>query len=115
MALFLADENFSHRIIRGVRLRIKELDLVTAQKAGKSGTRDPELLEWAADQNRILLTHDRQTIPKHAYDRIRAHLKMPGIIVVSTNLPVGEAIEVVSMYIEYGEMNDFDHQVIFLP
>lgn len=115
MLSFLADENFSHRILRAIRLRIEGLDLVIVQRVGKGGARDPELLAWAAEQNRILLTHDRQTIPKHAYDRIRAHLKMPGVIVVSDTLPVGEAIEVVSMYIECGTVEDFNQQVFFLP
>jgi hypothetical protein len=98
----LAAENFSHRILRGIKLRIKNLDLVGAPRAGLRGVSNPALLAWAADQRRIVLTHDRQTIPRYAYDRIRSHQPLPGIIVVSDTVPTGEAIEVLAMYLECG-------------
>ncbi len=115
MVPVLTDENFSHRILRGIKLRIKNLDVVLAQSAGLGGARDPTLLAWAADQRRIVLTHDRQTIPQYAYDRIRSHQPMPGIIVVSDTVPIGEAIEVLAMYLECGTADEFENLVIFLP
>jgi predicted nuclease of predicted toxin-antitoxin system len=115
MLSLLADENFSHRILRGIKLRIKNLDVVVGQSVGLCGASDPSLLAWAADQRRIVLTHDRQTLPKYAYDRIRSHQAMPGIIVVSDTMPVGEAIEVVTMYLECGTAEDFENLVMFLP
>ena len=86
MLSFLADENFSQRVLRGVKLRIKNIDVAVAQRLGLGGASDPALLAWAAEQQRILLTHDRQTIPRCAYDRIRAGQPMPGVIVVSDTL-----------------------------
>jgi predicted nuclease of predicted toxin-antitoxin system len=59
----LADENFGRRIVRGLKLRIMNLDLVVAQAAGLCGTGDAARLAWAANQGRIVLTHDRQTMP----------------------------------------------------
>jgi len=115
MLTFLADEHFSHRVLRGIKLRSKNLDVVTSQTVGLDGASDPALLAWAAEQQRILLTHDRQTIPKHAYDRIRARLPMPGVVVVSDTAPVGEAIELVTLYLESGGAEEFDNQVIYLP
>jgi predicted nuclease of predicted toxin-antitoxin system len=111
----LTDENFSHRIVRGLKLRIKNLDLVVAQGAGLGEARDPTLLAWAADQRRIVLTHDRKTMTEYAYDRVRSHQPMPGIIVVSDTMPVGEAIEVLTICIECGTAEDFENLVMFLP
>ena len=115
MLSLVADENFSHRVLRGVKRRIKSLDMLVAQKVGISGVNDPALLAWAAEQQRIVLTHDRQTLPKHAYERVRAGLRMPGVIVVSDTLPVGVAINLVTLYIECGRAEDFENQVVFLP
>jgi uncharacterized protein DUF5615 len=115
MVSLLADENFSHRILRGIRLCIKNVDLVVAQGTGLCGERDPALLTWAAQQGRIVLTHDRQTMPKHAYDRVRAHQPMPGIIVVSDEMRVGDAIELLTMYIECGTAKDFENSVTYIP
>ena len=111
----LTDENFSHRIVRGLKLRIKNLDLVVAQAAGLCEARDPALLAWAANQGRVVLTHDRQTMTKYAYDRVRSHQPMPGIIVVSDTMPAGEAIEVLTIYIECGTPQDVENLVFFLP
>jgi predicted nuclease of predicted toxin-antitoxin system len=54
----LADENFNNNIVRGVRLRESGIDLVRIQDVGLSGADDPSVLEWAAEHQRILLTHD---------------------------------------------------------
>jgi hypothetical protein len=40
---------------------------------------------------------------------------MPGVIVVSNTMPIGEAIELVSAYLECGNAEEFYHQVAFLP
>ena len=41
----------------------------------------------------MLLTHDRKTIPPFAYARVTAGLPMPGVFLVSDDMPVGQAIE----------------------
>jgi len=64
------DENFNDAIVRGVLLRVPDLDLVRVQAAGLSGADDPRVLEWAARENRVLLTHDVSTMTHHAYQRI---------------------------------------------
>ena len=79
MVRFLADENFNNDIMRGVLRRNAEIDLVRIQDIGLTGIEDPEVLEWAAKENRILLSHDVATITKYAYERIEAGLPMPGV------------------------------------
>lgn len=115
MLAVLADENFSHRILRGIRLRAGNLDVLIAQNVGFAGSKDAALLAWAAQQRRIVLTHDRQTIPKYAYERIRSQQAMPGVIVVSDTLPIGEAVEAVTICLECGAAEDFENLVTFLP
>ena len=55
--------------MRGLLRRRPEIDIVTVQDAGLSGIDDPSLLEWAAREGRILLTHDMTTMTHHAYER----------------------------------------------
>ncbi len=81
---------------------------------GPDGTSDPALLAWAAKERHILITHERQTTPKQAYDRIRARLKMPGVILVSHTAPVGEAIELVTLYLKCGSAAEFDNHIVCL-
>lgn len=73
MFRFAADENFDNSVLRGLRLRQPTVDIVRAQDViGLSGSDDPTLLEWAAAEGRILLTHDASTVPDYAYARIAA-------------------------------------------
>lgn len=74
MLRLISDQNFSGRILRGIGLRIPHRDLVRALDAGLAKAPDPVLLEWAAVEDRILLTHDVNIIPGFAYYRVRAGL-----------------------------------------
>ncbi len=56
MLRLLADENFNGDIVRGLLLRQADLDLVRVQDVGLAGAEDPQLLAWAAENDRILLT-----------------------------------------------------------
>ena len=58
MLRLAADENFNHDIVRGLLRREPGLDIVRIQDVGLSGADDPTVLEWAAQEGRVLLTHD---------------------------------------------------------
>jgi hypothetical protein len=47
-----------------------------------------------------LLTHDRDTLPGFAYDRVRAGQSMPGVFAVSDLMPVGQAVEEILLAVE---------------
>lgn len=93
MICLLADENFIRDIVIGLVRRLPELDVLTVQEAGLEGRGDPEVLEWAARDNRVLLTHDKRTMPRFAYERVARGLAMPGVIEVPDWLPIGQAID----------------------
>jgi predicted nuclease of predicted toxin-antitoxin system len=54
---------------------------------------DPLVLERAAANGLVLLTHDRKTIPPFAYARVTDGLPMPGVFLVSGDMPIGQAID----------------------
>jgi len=76
MLRLAADENLNNDIVRGLLRRRPDLDIVRVQDVGLSGADDPTVLEWAARERRVLLTHDVSTITMHAYERIRAGQSM---------------------------------------
>jgi len=83
MLKLAADENFNNDIIRGLLRRKPDLDIVRIQDVGLSGADDPTVLGWAAQEERILLTHDVKTITRYAYKRVDADQAMPGVFEVS--------------------------------
>src|SRR5919201_1724190 len=91
MLLLVADENFNGNIVRGLFRRQPALDLVRLQDVGLSGADDPAVLAWAAQEERVLLTHDVSTITRYAYERVQEGQPMPGVFEVSRDLPIGRA------------------------
>lgn len=115
MLRLVADENFDYDVLRGLVAQVPELDLLTVQEAELRGIEDPDLLEWAANQGRIIVTHDRTTMTKFAYDRVRAGLPMLGVLVVSKQASVGQAIEALLLAVLASENEDWQDRVEFLP
>src|SRR5437667_8419587 len=100
MLRFLADENFHGAVVDGLRLHHPQIDVVRAQDLEIAGADVPVLLDWAARNGRVLLTHDASTVTRDAYDRVRAGLPMPGVFEVAQDLSIGQAIEEIAMLAE---------------
>ena len=115
MARFLADENFNNQIVRGVLRQSPDIDIVRVQDVDLSGVDDPAVLAWAAQEGRIVLTHDVATMTTFAYQRIQAGLAMPGLFEVSRRVPVGLAIEEIILIAECSFEGEWEGQVRFLP
>lgn len=110
-----ADENFKAGIIRGLLRRVPGLDIVRIQDVGLSGVDDPAVLDWAAREDRIILTHDVSTLVSLAFERVAAGLPMPGVFAVSSSGPLGAAIEDLVLLCECSVDGEWDGHVLFLP
>jgi hypothetical protein len=115
MLRLIADENFNNDILRALDRAVAELDLVRVQDVGLLGADDEVVLSWAAQENRILLTHDVSTMTEFAYERVRAGLPMPGVIEVPETMPVGIALQDLILIFECSRDNEWDSQVLYLP
>lgn len=115
MLAFLADENSNNNIIRGLRQREPALDIVRVQDVGLSGADDPTVLEWAAQEGRVLLTHDVSTITDYAYQQVRSEEPMPGVFEVGPKVAIGTAIEDILLLAKYSLEGEWEGQVRYLP
>lgn len=115
MLRFLADEDFNRVIVRGVLRTNPKVDIVRVQEVGLRTQKDPAMLDWAAQEGRVLLTHDERTMPAHAYERIRNSLPMPGVFVVQQEESVSRIIEEIVLLAECSLENEWEGQVNYLP
>jgi uncharacterized protein YaiI (UPF0178 family) len=115
MLRLAADENFNGDIVRGLLRRNPKLDIVRVQDVGLSGADDPSVLEWAAEQGRIVITHDISTLAKHALDRVAAGQPMPGVFEVRSISQIGQAIDDLMLLAECSHEGEWEGQVRFLP
>lgn len=111
----LADENLNGAILRGLTRRLPDLDIVRVQDVGLMNADDPSILEWAANENRILLTHDVATIPLYTRERINRGLYVAGVIEVIATAPTGRIIEDLELLVLCSEPNEYQNLILFIP
>ena len=78
------------------------------------GLADPEVLRLCAEEKRMLVTHDRHTMPGHFQEFIK-ECSSPGVFIVSRKLPIGKAAEWLVLYWEACDMEEFENQILDIP
>ena len=89
---FQADINMNQIIVRAASRREPALDFQTAETAGLAGLPDPEVLAHAAEDGRILMTHDLQTMPRH-FAAFTATRQSTGLLLIPRRLPIASAVD----------------------
>ena len=89
---FQADADLNHKIVTGVRRREPAIDFLSANDGSVVGLLDRDVLRVAATAGRILVSHDRKTMPRH-FARFIETRSSPGVIIVTQELDIGAAIE----------------------
>lgn len=115
MLKLLLDQNFNQRILRGLLVRVPELDYLTTHEAGLSEVEDPALLVWAARAGRLLITHDLKTMPMHAKTVIEAGETIAGVALASDQLPIGLVIEQLELIVQCTEADEWLNVIKHLP
>ena len=115
MLRLLTDEDVHGDIVHGLRRRQPTLDLVRVQDVGLRQTPDPLILEWAAQQGRVVVSVDKKTLAVDAWDRVARGLPMPGVAILRILLSIGQAINELELIAVAANPDDFRDQVIYLP
>jgi hypothetical protein len=112
---FAADENFVGFVVRRLKNQVPNLDIVRAQDTSMYSQPDELLLEWAANENRILLTRDVSTIPPVAYKRIEEGKPLPGVFVMPEFVSLIEVADDLMMILTISDENEWRDKVTFSP
>jgi Domain of unknown function (DUF5615) len=112
---FQADADLQYTIVEAVRRREPGIDFASAVDSGLEGVRDPEILERAAQEGRILVSHDRQTMLAHFRARLEAEKSSPGLFVVSQGVPLQSVVSAIILVWAASEPSDWRDQVHHLP
>jgi hypothetical protein len=115
MLRFLADEDFDNRILRAFRRREPGLDWIRAQDVALSGCDDKTVLQFAAENQRVVLTRDVSTMTAAALGRAERAEHMPGLIVVSHRMAIGRAVDELVFLAKESAPDEWEGQVIWLP
>lgn len=112
---FQADADLQYTIVKAVRQREPSIDFASALDSGLAGVSDPELLERAAQEDRILVSHDRRTMLTHFRARLESGKSSPGLFVVSQGAPLQPVINAIVLVWAASEPSEWRDQVHHLP
>jgi hypothetical protein len=111
---FQADADFSQHIVAAVLRRCSDVDFQTARAAGLPGLKDLEVLAWASQEGRVLVTHDARTMPTHFAEFVSKQ-RSPGVIVVPQSLPISVAAEDLTLIWAATTPEEWVDRILYLP
>ena len=111
---FQADADLNEDIVKGLLRREPGVDFRTAAAAGLRGLTDQQVLQLAAEENRVLVSHDRKTMPQ-AFARLIRSAASPGLIIVSQKTDLLSAIEGILLVWLASEAEEWKNRICTIP
>ncbi len=108
---FQADADLKEDIVAGVLRREPGVDFQTATRAGLRLLSDLEVLTLAAREGRVLVSHDRRTMPR-AFVRSKVS---PGLFIVSQKTDLLAAIGGLLLVWMTSEAEEWINQIGTIP
>ena len=76
---------------------------------------DPDLLAWAAENGRVILTHDAETLAGFAHARVQAGEPMCGVIEVRLGGAMRRIVDDVLLVVELAREDEIAGKIVFVP
>ena len=111
---FQADADLNHVIVKATLRREPSIDFQAAHAAGLSGLHDRDVLALAAQAGRLLITHDRKTMPRHFAEFIMQKTSS-GVIVIPQKLPIRLVVDDLLLIWETSEAEEWINRIQSLP
>ncbi len=110
----LADADLNVAIVTGLVRRNAGIGFKRAEDVPLEGLRDPAVLAVAADEARVLVSHDVTTMPGHFREFVMQRAS-PGVILIPQELGIGVAIEALFLICDACEPEDLQNTVCLIP
>jgi hypothetical protein len=112
---FQADNDLRNSIRVGVLRREPSIDFQSARAARLDNLPDIEVLQLAATQCRILISHDENSMPGHFSDFLCSGDRCPGVFMVPQGAPAGRVIESILLIWIASEHDEWIDRIVWLP
>ncbi|HEY9848739.1 MAG TPA: DUF5615 family PIN-like protein [Leptolyngbyaceae cyanobacterium] len=111
---FQADADLNQAIVTGILRREPTIDFQTSNLSNLSGLSDVEVLKLAADEGRVLVSHDQRTMPKYFAEFVVSQTSA-GVIIILQSLPISQAINNLIEIWQTMEKEDWVNRIAYLP
>jgi Domain of unknown function (DUF5615) len=114
--LFQADNDLKRIILDAALRREPRIDFQTAQAARLDDLDDEAILRLAASQSRILVSHDKRTMPKALASFVASGGTSPGVLlVIPQNAPIREVVETLILIWTDDRASDWENLIAKIP
>jgi len=111
---FQADADLNEDIVKGVLRREPSVDFRTATVAAFEALSDREVLAISARDGRVLVSHDRRTMPG-TFAQFVAERESPGLIIVSQGAELRRVIEDLLLIWAATDSEDWVNRIVAVP
>ena len=112
---FQADADLNQDIVTGTLLREPAIDFQTAGAAGIVGLSDSAVVEFAAREGRILVSHDKRTMTAHFKVFLARGGRSPGLLIVPQKADLGSVIETLILIWAASEPEEWEDGIDYIP
>jgi hypothetical protein len=114
--LFQADNDLKRIIVDATLRHEPRIDFQTAQAARLDGRGDEAVLRLAASQSRILVSHDKRTMPAALASFVASGGTSPGVLlVIPQNAPIREVVDALILIWADDRANDWENLIAKIP
>jgi predicted nuclease of predicted toxin-antitoxin system len=115
MIRLLADASLHDAIVSGCLRREPAMDFLSANEAKLEGVPDLEVLAFAERENRILVTADIRTMPRHFGEFVDAHGSSAGVFLVKQRTRLADVIEALVLVWAASGAEEWKNRIVELP
>jgi hypothetical protein len=108
---YQADNDLDRRIVEALFRLDSGIDFKTSAEAGfHLGVIDPDVLKSSASENRILISHDLKTMPRHFAEFIKIN-SSPGVILIRQDVGIRDSALWLQFFHDVGAAEDFENTI----
>ena len=111
---FIGDYDFNGEILDGLARREPSIDLISGHEADLEGAPDPQVLQRAANEGRVLVTHDQRTMPYH-FGNFISRRPSPGVFIIPQRVEISTAIEELLLIWSASDAEEWTNLILYLP
>jgi len=109
---FQAEADFDARVISSLKRIAPEIDFRSATDAALHRVKAPDVLRLAAESGRVLVSHDRNTMPAHFREFV-ATAQSPGILIVRQSAPISAIVQDLLLIWHTCDPEEFTNRILF--
>lgn len=114
---FLIDEDTPPYLADALLQKESAVDIIRVGDPGApaSGTRDPDLLIAADRLGRVLITHDKSTMPGHLVDHFTAGRHTAGVMLVRQGFSLSRIVQDILNHWATTNADDWIDRTVYIP